>query len=89
MGSFETCSYREADATLHPGDVILIYSDGISEAADESGAQFGENRIAEIVTANPDDSSENLLVRIVEAARNHSRTTVPTDDMTVVVIKRD
>lgn len=89
LGSFETCSYSEADAALRPGDVILIYSDGISEAADESGAQFGEERIAEIVTANPDDSSETLLVRIVEAARNHSRTTVPMDDMTVVVIKRD
>ena len=88
LGSFETCSYREADATLRPGDVILIYSDGISEATDESGAQFGEERIAEIVTANPDDCSESLLARIMEAVRNHSRTMAPMDDMTIVVIKR-
>jgi sigma-B regulation protein RsbU (phosphoserine phosphatase) len=88
LGSFETCSYSEAGVTLRPGDVILIYSDGISEAADESGAQFGEESIAEIVTANPDDSSEDLLVRLIEAARNHSRTMSPTDDMTVVVVRR-
>ena len=88
LGSFETCSYSEAAVTLRPGDVILIYSDGISEAADESGTQFGEDSIAEIVTANPDDSSEALLVRVIEAARNHSRAMPPMDDMTVVVIKR-
>jgi sigma-B regulation protein RsbU (phosphoserine phosphatase) len=89
LGSFETCSYMEASAVLRPGDVILIYSDGISEAADESGVQFGEERIAALVTANPDDSSEDLLVRIIEAAQNHSRVTSPADDMTVVVVKRD
>jgi len=89
LGSFETCSYNEAGVTLHPGDVILIYSDGISEATDESGMQFGEDSIADIVTANLDDSSDGLLVSLIEAARNHSGTMLPTDDMTVVVIKRD
>jgi sigma-B regulation protein RsbU (phosphoserine phosphatase) len=88
LGSFEACSYKEASAALRPGDVILIYSDGISEAADDSGAQFGEEKIAEIVAANPDDSSEGLLARIIEAVRNHSRAMTPTDDMTVVVIRR-
>jgi sigma-B regulation protein RsbU (phosphoserine phosphatase) len=89
LGSFEACSYREADAELRPGDVILIYSDGISEAADDSGVQFGEERIAEIVAANPDDSSQGLIERLFEAVRSHSRTMTPIDDMTVVVIRRD
>ncbi len=88
LGSFETCSYKEAGAMFRPGDVILIYSDGISEAVDGSGAQFGEERIVEIVTANLDDASEDLLVRIIEAVRNHSRPMAPMDDMTVVVVKR-
>jgi sigma-B regulation protein RsbU (phosphoserine phosphatase) len=89
LGSFEICSYKEASTDLHPGDVILVFSDGISEAANESGEQFGENRIAEIIAGNQADSSEGLVHKLIEAALDHSQARTPLDDMTVVVIKRD
>jgi sigma-B regulation protein RsbU (phosphoserine phosphatase) len=88
LGCFERSSYREGDVRMNPGDVLVIYSDGISEAADIAGEQFGEKRIAEVVATNPGGSAESHLGHVIDAARNHTGAAEPSDDMTVVVIKR-
>jgi serine phosphatase RsbU (regulator of sigma subunit) len=87
LGCFETCSYGETSVLLQPGDLVILYSDGISEAVSKNGEQFGDQRIAEIATASSGESSEILLDSIIESARKHSGTSAPADDMTVVVIR--
>lgn len=88
LGSFESALYEEGRIALKVGDVILIYSDGISEAADEKGRQFGEDRIADIVVANPDGSVTDHLEGLLKAVQRHAGGASLRDDMTVVVIKR-
>jgi sigma-B regulation protein RsbU (phosphoserine phosphatase) len=88
LGSFETTSYEEDEVHLEAGDVILIYSDGVSEATDASGQQFGDERIAEIVVSNPASPVGDILGMVLDAAQNHAGAETLKDDMTVVVIKR-
>jgi sigma-B regulation protein RsbU (phosphoserine phosphatase) len=88
LGCFETAKYEEGEVHLQAGDVVLLYSDGISEAADESGHQFGERRLIDVVAADPDASAGKILAGVVDAAQTHAGAAALKDDMTVVVIKR-
>ena len=74
--------------TLEPGDIIGLISDGVYEYENESGTQFGQQRVADIVTANPDSSAQELVDKIMHATRQHGGPTPQADDMTIVLAKR-
>jgi sigma-B regulation protein RsbU (phosphoserine phosphatase) len=88
LGCFEGSCYDEDRVGFRAGDVLVIYSDGISEAANEAGEQFGEARICDTAMAHIEDSTEDLLIKLTEAAGAHAGTATPADDMTVMVVKR-
>ena len=48
-GAFADVAYQDRSATLEPGDLLLVYTDGITDARDPSGAFFGEDRLRELV----------------------------------------
>lgn len=74
--------------TLEPGDIIGLISDGVYEYENESGTQFGQQRVADIITANPDSSAQELVDEIMRATRQHGGPTPQADDMTIVLAKR-
>ena len=81
--------YQEAKLDLHSGDLLVIYSDGFSEAMNRRFEEFGEERLLEVVTAARDLglSPEELIERSFEAVRQHSDGAPQTDDMTMVALK--
>lgn len=81
--------YQEAKLDLHSGDLLVIYSDGFSEAMNRRFEEFGEKRLLEVVTAARDLglSPEELIERSFEAVRQHSDGAPQTDDMTMVALK--
>ena len=83
--------YQEAKLDLHSGDLLVIYSDGFSEAMNRRFEEFGEERLLEVVTAARDLglSPEELIERSFEAVRQHSGGAPQTDDMTMVALKVD
>jgi sigma-B regulation protein RsbU (phosphoserine phosphatase) len=87
LGSFETATYEEGEVCLQPDDVLMVYSDGISEATDEEGRLFGEACIADIVVSNLRSSVSDLLGMVLDAAQQHAGASLK-DDMTGVVIRR-
>jgi len=58
LGVVETATHKSASVDVAPGDQVLVVTDGITEAADASGLQFGESRVREfLATARPDDAA--------------------------------
>ncbi len=88
VGCFGAADYSDDKVAIHPGDVLLIYSDGVTEAEDDGGVEFGESRLADVVISSIDDPAESLLLKLIETARAHAGPSAPGDDMTVVVLKR-
>jgi len=75
-------------ANMQPGDVLGLISDGIYEYESESGEQFGQQRVAEIVANSNDKTAQQLVNEILRAVRQHGGLAPQADDMTIVVAKR-
>ncbi len=72
---------------LEPGDRCLFYTDGITEARDRNGEEFGYDRLMEIVGRSEDLSADDLKSRILAAVRTFADGAAYTDDMTLVVLQ--
>jgi sigma-B regulation protein RsbU (phosphoserine phosphatase) len=88
VGCFGATDYSGARVAIQPGDVLVLYSDGVSEARHGEGEEFGESGIAGVVSSSLDDPAESLLLKLIETARAHAGQPLQGDDMTVVVVKR-
>ena len=75
------------EVALESGDALLFYSDGVTEAMDESGRQFGFERLKEAwATAATDDGDPNQ--RILDAIEEFAGTNAQSDDITCLSIRR-
>jgi phosphoserine phosphatase len=75
-------------ATLAPGDVFALVSDGVYEYQDAEERQFGEEGVAEVLRRYHDRPMPYLLGRLMEALREFGRGAPQLDDVTVVLIRR-
>ncbi len=88
VGITPFCDYREGWAEFGPGDVLVIYSDGVTESLSEEGEEFGESRLIEIVQRNRGRTSAGLRDRIDEALAKFGGKAKTVDDLTLVIVKR-
>jgi phosphoserine phosphatase RsbU/P len=88
IGMMQGVSYQEASITFERGDVLVIYSDGITESINEREEEFDEDRLIEVVKNNLGRSASGIRDRIDEALSRFVGTTAPVDDMTLMIIKR-
>lgn len=87
IGAFPFMEYESAALALSEGDVLFMFTDGLSEAMDSEEREYGEERIARIVRnyrhLNPDD----LVKRVLADVRAYDPTDPPRDDTTIVALK--
>jgi serine phosphatase RsbU (regulator of sigma subunit) len=88
LGIKADADYREGRTQLHPGDVLVIYSDGVTEAASPTGEEFGPTRLYEVVSRNVDSSAAGIRDRIESALTKFAQGTRAGDDITLVIVKR-
>ena len=88
LGFLPDHTYQEATLTLAPGDLLLLYSDGIPEAMNTAREQYGEERLIALLKSHSAGSAEALVNHIVEAVQDHVGTAPPSDDMTLLVVRR-
>jgi len=88
LGFMETSQFRENSISLAPGDLLLLYSDGITEAINENEEELGEGEMTKVIVENPDLSLEEMADQIIEKVKLHSGDNLQYDDMTLVLIKR-
>lgn len=88
LGIKRNAEYREGRTQMQMGDVLVIYSDGVTEAASPSGEEFGPTRLYEVVSRNIDASAAGIRDRIESALTKFSQGTQAADDITLVIVKR-
>jgi sigma-B regulation protein RsbU (phosphoserine phosphatase) len=88
LGMLADWAYEDACEHLHPGDVLVVYSDGIGETVDADGEQFGAERALEVIKSSAHLSAGELVESILAAVRKHAASPTQADDMTLLVVKR-
>lgn len=88
LGVFPEWSYDEAAIDLRPGDRLVIYTDGITEAADSSGEELGEQRLMAIVSKDTSVSATDLRDAIMQSVTEFCREDF-TDDATLLTVAVD
>jgi serine phosphatase RsbU (regulator of sigma subunit) len=88
LGIMPNADFREGRTLLHPGDVLVVYSDGVTEAVNPTGEEFGPTRLYEVVARNIDSSAAGIRDRIEAALTKFCQGTPAADDITLVIVKR-
>lgn len=88
LGIKPDADYREGRTQLQPGDVLVIYSDGVTEAVSPSGEEFGATRLYEVVSRNIEASAAGIRDRIESSLTKFAQGTSAADDITLVIVKR-
>jgi phosphoserine phosphatase RsbU/P len=81
--------YREGRVRLEPGDVLAIYSDGVTESLDEREEEFGEARLIEVIQQHRARTAAGIRDRIDEALTRFVGKAKAVDDLTLVILKRE
>ncbi len=89
LGILQNQKYIVENVRMLPGDVMCIYSDGITEATNENGEQFGKQRMMQIMKEHCDQIPQDIAHRIIEAVQVFASDDAYNDDRTVIIIKRD
>ena len=87
VGLLETAEFAVVEQRLDPGDKVVIYTDGVTEAQNEAGEFFGRKRLREIVTARAAESCTALHDAIQSGVAAFTEGTAQSDDITVVVLE--
>ncbi len=88
LGPFPEETYGVENTYLDPGDVIVFYTDGLSEARNSKGEFYGEERLQEKIAEHVDGSAEAICRGLLEDVQKYSKGSDVTDDKTIVVVKR-
>ena len=89
LGVSEDFSFGEADSSFKNGDLMLLFTDGVTEAADSSGEMFEEDRLFSYVTNHSKESPSELVAGLLNEIREFTGRQDFDDDLTVVVIRRN
>lgn len=91
LGVLDEVTLEERAVTLTPGDVLVLYTDGVTEAMDETYAEFGIARLKTAVTSyvsdHPDASAADVTTAILQAVRAFTHGTPQFDDLTLLVVR--
>ena len=88
LGMMPGASYREQHQEVKPGEMLIAYSDGLTEALNASGEFYGEDRLREVFRGLASFSSKAAGARILESVDAFIGTTLPYDDLSLIVLKR-
>ncbi|MBD3178998.1 MAG: SpoIIE family protein phosphatase [Candidatus Latescibacteria bacterium] len=89
LGAIEAADFGESETGLEPGDIVVLYSDGITEAFNMEGEQFGPERLRVAVEGRRDSSSEMIISGLIESISDFAGGREQSDDITLVVIRRE
>jgi len=87
VGAFDFAEYHESQIKLDPDDVVVVFSDGVTEAVNAANEMFGDDRLEKLVKRSTGLSAEEIKNRVIEAVLNFTRGVPQGDDITLVALK--
>ena len=85
LGLLDAREYEETAFEAEPGDVLVLYSDGITDHLNAAGTEYGRGRLAHVVRGHWQASARDLIAAIFRDLDQFS--TTPFDDQTVLVLR--
>lgn len=87
LGAFEDSVIEQRTIALAAGDIIAAFTDGVTEARDQHDQDFGDDRVATLVSFLSDESARTICERLLASADAFTGGSLPDDDRTVVIAK--
>ena len=88
VGAFPFSQYEESKLELKSGDLLVCYTDGVTEPENEYGEMFGEERLIELVAKNADRDEAQIIESVMERVREWTGAPELSDDMTVLLARK-
>ncbi|MEX2264930.1 MAG: SpoIIE family protein phosphatase [Bryobacteraceae bacterium] len=87
LGILRSVTYERGLERMEPGDVLVLYSDGVTEASNPEGEEFGEKGLAAVFRGR-NEPAGNLIEDVIQAVADWTSNAPPADDITLAVIRR-
>jgi sigma-B regulation protein RsbU (phosphoserine phosphatase) len=88
LGVRSDAVYETGLITLSPGESIYVFSDGVTEASNQEGEMFGEQRLEAVLQRSADHSSAEIVKSVTAAVRGFVGAAPPSDDITMLAVRR-
>jgi sigma-B regulation protein RsbU (phosphoserine phosphatase) len=88
VGIMPSVIYEEDTIPFNSGDLLVIFSDGITEAMNNTEEEFGEQRLIDVILQNKNEPAKDLIEIIIKKVQEFSGIQSQMDDITLVIIKR-
>ncbi|KPL00992.1 MAG: hypothetical protein AMJ91_02270 [candidate division Zixibacteria bacterium SM23_73_3] len=87
LGMFENLKYEERPLGLNPGDIVVFYTDGVTEAKNEKEEEFGTKRLKQVINDSYQLSAFEIQENIYKAVKDFMDSLPQADDLTMIVVK--
>ncbi|HXT69294.1 MAG TPA: SpoIIE family protein phosphatase [Vicinamibacterales bacterium] len=87
VGLLEFAPYDQESVQLEAGDTVIVFSDGVSEALNSAGDEYGDDRLEVVATAGGDAPPPVIVERIIASVREFTKGAPQSDDITVMVVR--
>lgn len=87
LGVFHDAEYEEVSLSCAPGDMVVFFTDGITDAQNENGQEFSRSRLEELVAAHANDHPTKVVDAIFAEVARHSQGMEPFDDQSLFVVR--
>lgn len=88
VGSFPHVTYEASSVKLEPGDVLVFFTDGVTEPENEYGEQFGDERLIELIQRHADRGNQDVIQAVSNAVRQWTGSPELQDDLTLLIARR-
>ncbi len=88
LGVFQDVFFVEDEILLAPGDVLVLYTDGVTEARNDEGELFGEERFEKIIAESAESSAQQIAEAVTQAVATFTGAIPQADDLTLVIVKK-
>ncbi len=87
LGMFEAASYQSTPLELGPGDTLVVYSDGLTDAENRAGEELGEDKLQDLIRSTAPLGAAALELKLLEALDRFTQGAAQTDDITFLLIE--
>jgi sigma-B regulation protein RsbU (phosphoserine phosphatase) len=87
LGLFEQAGFEQETIALSPGDVIVAFSDGVTEALNEAGEEYMDDRLLACIDRYKAKPPQDILAAVMADVRAFAGEAMPNDDVTIVMVR--